>query len=81
VTTTNDGPPADHEQFSDLMGRVLALYEHQQALAELRAAYDEGVWWARQLLEEDDDLAPLQGLDGFEELVVEPVLAKLVASG
>jgi hypothetical protein len=107
VTTTDGGPPADHEQFSDLMGRVLPLYEHQQyadalvhvraaagdlpalrsdtahlaacllaldgrpdeALAELRSAYDDGGWWARPLLEEDGDLAALARLDGFADLV------------
>lgn len=104
MTTTDEGP--DHERYTDLLGRVIPLYEHQQyadalahvraaagdlpalrsdtahlaacllaldgrpdeALAELRAAYDEGGWWARPVLE-DDDLAALHGLDGFEELV------------
>jgi hypothetical protein len=40
-----------------------------EALAELRSAYDAGGWWARPVLEEDDDLAALKGLDGFAELV------------
>jgi hypothetical protein len=107
VTTTNDGPPADHEKYSDLLGRVFPLYQDQryadalahvrtaagdlptlrsdtahlaacllaldgrpdEALVELRAAYDDGGWWARPLLEDDDDLAALKRLDGFGELV------------
>jgi hypothetical protein len=38
-------------------------------LLELRSAYDEGGWWARELLEGDDDLAALSSLDGFAALV------------
>jgi hypothetical protein len=107
VTTTDDGPPPDHEQYSDLLGRVFPLYQDQryadalahvraaagdlpalrsdtahlaacllaldgrpdEALAELRSAYDDGGWWGRPLLEEDDDLAALKTLDGFAGLV------------
>ncbi|MEJ3750518.1 GNAT family N-acetyltransferase, partial [Actinomycetes bacterium KLBMP 9797] len=40
-----------------------------EALAELRAAYDAGGWWHRRILADDDDLAGLRALDGFDELV------------
>ncbi len=40
-----------------------------EALAELRAALDDGAWWHRRILLDDDDLAPLAELDGFAELV------------
>jgi hypothetical protein len=39
VTTTDEGP--DHERYTDLLGRVMPLYEDQQyadALAHVRAA-------------------------------------------
>jgi dienelactone hydrolase len=40
-----------------------------EALAELRADFDDGGWWARQVLVGDDDLATLSSLDGFADLV------------
>jgi dienelactone hydrolase len=39
------------------------------ALGRLRAASDEGMWWAPELLREDEDLEAVWRLDGFEELV------------
>jgi hypothetical protein len=41
------------------------------ALGRLRAASAEGIWWAPELLREDEDLEPVWRLDGFEELVAE----------
>jgi dienelactone hydrolase len=35
----------------------------------LQAAYADGGWWARHLLEGDDDLAGLAAVDGFADLV------------
>jgi hypothetical protein len=62
--------PALRSDTAHLAACLLALDGRpDEALAELRGAYDEGGWWARQLLEEDDDLAALNGLDGFAELV------------
>jgi hypothetical protein len=99
-------PPGDRARFSDLLDRVIALYERQQyvdaladvratagdlpahrsdtahlaacllalggrpvdALSELRGAYDDGGWWARSVLD-DDDLASLSALAGFADLV------------
>jgi hypothetical protein len=98
--------PGDRARYSDLLDRVIALYERRQyvdalavvratasglpahrsdtahlaacllsrdgrpedALAELQAAYDDGGWWARSVLA-DDDLAPLSALPGFADLV------------
>lgn len=41
----------------------------EQALAELRSAFDAGAWWHRRILVDDDDLAPLRDLPGFADLV------------
>jgi hypothetical protein len=40
-----------------------------EALDELSAALAAGAWWHRRILVEDDDLAPLRELAGFDELV------------
>jgi hypothetical protein len=39
------------------------------ALGRLQAASDEGIWWAPELLREDEDLEAVWRLHGFEELV------------
>ena len=41
------------------------------ALADLRGAAAEGAWWHPRLLLEDDDLAAVRPLPGFDELVTE----------
>ena len=42
------------------------------ALATLQSALDDdGDWWDERILREDDDLAPLQQLDGWDDLVRE----------
>jgi dienelactone hydrolase len=98
--------PGDRARYSELLDRVIDLYERQRygdalavvrataaglpahrsdtahlaacllsrdgrpedALAELLAAYDDGGWWARSVLA-DDDLARLSALPGFADLV------------
>jgi dienelactone hydrolase len=39
------------------------------ALADLRGAAADGAWWHPRLLLEDDDLAPVRDLPGFDEVV------------
>ena len=39
------------------------------ALADLQGAAAEGAWWHPRLLLEDDDLAPVRALPGYDELV------------
>ncbi len=41
------------------------------ALARLQAASGKGMWWAPELLREDEDLVAVLRLDGFEELAAE----------
>lgn len=43
----------------------------EQALGTLRAALDEGDWWTARILVEDDDLAPVRELPGWDDLVRE----------
>ena len=44
----------------------------EEALATLRSALDDdGDWWDERILRGDDDLAPLQRLDGWDDLVRE----------
>ncbi len=43
----------------------------EDALATLTAALDDGDWWERRILVDDDDLAALRSLDGFDALVRE----------
>jgi hypothetical protein len=62
--------PAHRSDTAQLAACLLALDGRpDEALAELRAAVDDGGWWARQVLEGDDDLAPLAALAGFSDLV------------
>jgi dienelactone hydrolase len=106
LVTTGGVLPEERARYSDLVDRVIALYERRQyadaladvhavagalpahrsdtahlaacllardgraddALAELRGAYDDGGWWARSVLD-DDDLEPLSALPGFADLV------------
>ncbi len=43
-----------------------------EALATLQSALDDdGDWWDERILREDDDLAPLQQLEGWDDLVRE----------
>jgi dienelactone hydrolase len=42
-----------------------------EALATLQSALDDGGWWDERILRGDDDLAPLQQLDGWDQLVRE----------
>jgi hypothetical protein len=46
-----------------------SLGRPEQALAVLREATDAGAWWAEPILTEDDDLAGLQQLPGFEQVL------------
>ncbi len=46
-----------------------SLDRPDEALAVLRQATDHGAWWAESILTEDDDLAGLQQLPGFEEVL------------
>ncbi len=49
---------------------LLAVLGHpDEALAELQSAATTGAWWADSLLIEDDDLASLQSLPGFADLL------------
>ncbi len=41
------------------------------ALRELRSAVQDGYWWAPRVLLDDDDLASVQSLDGWDALVAE----------
>jgi pimeloyl-ACP methyl ester carboxylesterase len=43
----------------------------EEALATLQAGLADGQWWRQDLLRDDDDLATLTELDGFDELVRE----------
>jgi predicted esterase len=70
VRATASDLPALRSETAHLAACLLALDGRpDEALAELRAAYDAGGWWARELLEGDDDLAALSTLDGFAALV------------
>ena len=43
----------------------------EEALATLRLALDQGDWWSRRILVEDDDLAAVRALPAFDALVRE----------
>lgn len=51
-----------------------------EAFAELSAALDAGAWWHRRILVEDDDLADLRAVAGFDVLV-EKAHARALAAG
>jgi predicted esterase len=46
-----------------------SLHETTEALAALQQASAAGAWWAEEILTEDDDLAALQYLPGFQQIV------------
>lgn len=46
-----------------------SLGRPDEALATLQRATDAGAWWAESILTEDDDLAGLQQLPGFDQVV------------
>jgi predicted esterase len=49
---------------------VLALMgQRQQAVDLLEEALDQGIWWSEPVLTEDEDLANLQDLEEFQNLV------------
>ncbi|TCN39623.1 hypothetical protein EV644_103295 [Kribbella orskensis] len=46
-----------------------SIGEAAEALRVLQETSDDGGWWEESILTEDDDLAPLQDLPGFQKLV------------
>ncbi|MFC5261761.1 alpha/beta hydrolase [Kribbella qitaiheensis] len=46
-----------------------SIGEAAEALGVLQEASDAGAWWEESILTEDDDLADLQALPGFQKLV------------
>jgi dienelactone hydrolase len=68
------GPDLEHWS-ADLTHITACLQElagrPEEALATLRKALDDGQWWAERILVEDDDLAPLRELAGWDDLVRE----------
>jgi dienelactone hydrolase len=70
VRSEAGGLAAHRSDTAHLAACLLARGGHpEEALAELWAAYDGGGWWARHVVEGDDDLAALASLDGFADLV------------
>ncbi|SDX99605.1 hypothetical protein SAMN05444365_101324 [Micromonospora pattaloongensis] len=64
--------PAWRADLAHLAACLLAVSGRpDEALAELRTAFDVGGWWHRRILVDDEDLASVQELDGFAELVEE----------
>jgi tetratricopeptide (TPR) repeat protein len=57
-------------ELTHLRACLLAVLGHpEQALAALQSAATTGAWWDDTLLTEDDDLATLQSLPGFADLL------------
>ncbi|GAA0935839.1 hypothetical protein GCM10009554_22870 [Kribbella koreensis] len=56
-----------------------SLHETTEALTTLQQASANGAWWAEEILTEDDDLAALQYLPAFQQLVATSRTRRLVA--
>lgn len=70
---------ANEGTFPDQAGRMgfwiaclhSQLGELDSAVQALRSKLARGYWWSEERMLQDDDLAPLQGLDDFRSIVVE----------
>lgn len=73
--------PRYRADLAHLAACLLALAGRpDQAYAQLRAALAAGAWWHRRILVDDDDLAALRDIDGFDALV-STAHARCVAAG
>ncbi|GAB2934128.1 alpha/beta hydrolase [Streptomyces heilongjiangensis] len=81
VTDAAPGLPLRRADLAHLTACLLALTGRpEDALAELRAALDDGAWWSPAILVEDDDLTAVRDLPGFDALLRESA-ARHAAAG
>ncbi|MFF7260988.1 alpha/beta hydrolase [Streptomyces sp. NPDC008159] len=72
VTDAAPGLPRRRADLAHLTACLLALTGRpEDALAQLRAALGDGAWWSPAILVEDDDLAAVRDLPGFDALLSE----------
>lgn len=50
-------------------GIYMLLGKKDRAVTELQQELDQGVWWNPSLLEQDEELAPLQGSEEFQRIL------------
>ncbi|WP_206336212.1 hypothetical protein, partial [Streptomyces torulosus] len=82
VTDAAPGLPRRRADLAHLTACLLALTGRpEDALAELRAALGDGAWWSPAILVEDDDLAAVRDLPGFDALLKESTARQVPYGG